>query len=786
MALVFQRLVVVGKQYFRPVFFIFANLSLLAAIPMHTAHAQATAIEEIVVTAQYREQRIQDIPISMQAFSGEDLLGMRIHTPKDLASIVPGLFMNESSLNQTDPEFTLRGIGTNSGSSNQNPTLPIYVGGIAVPYNGMIAHALFDMERIEVLKGPQGTLYGRNTTGGAVNFIPRRPGPEWGGYISASYGNRNITNVEGAVDIPVGESLVLRAAGVVALEDGWQTIDNRHFFNDPSQGTRRRNGDIDRNAFRLSSLWQPTSDIEVLTAVDAGWDDSQVIAMKHAGNVIHTDPNTFCSFALTGVRDETQCASFGYDNTNAVHIPVHIGGYDLTVQPLSDRGVLTVVSDLNPDPRTTIKEFGIHGDIDAQSIGLANTINWNLERMTLTSVTGYRNFQRTTGIGQQGGPFKTIGTISKQNINVVTQEIRIASDDSWGAFNWVVGGYYSEEGVYDLLLADLSEHHLFSTVFHHNTEQQTDSIAGFGQVEWDMSEQIQLVAGIRYTSESRDFQQRGHLVGTPLPMVMGFEGTIDGDQVTWKAGVNYRPNEDWLVYASVATGFRGQSFPASISFGDPDQFQAFEEENIIAYEGGFKSLLLDGRLRFNAAAYYYDWEDFQASTGVDVNEIRLIILGNAGDVEIFGVEAEVVWSPTAELSFYLGANYVDSDIVAGTYEGDTTARTPEITLNGMLRYDSEKSYGPFQPFAQFDFSYTDDVEFQLPNHPGSSGYSYWLANASVGAKLPDQNWEVSFWMKNIGDRLYRTEAFGAASTFLPAGILWGSPQTYGASVSYSF
>ena len=238
MAHVFQHLVLVSRQYFRLGLFVFANLSLLAAVPMHAAHAQTTAIEEIVVTAQYREQRIQDIPISMQAFSGEDLLGMRIHTPKDLASIVPGLFMNESSLNQTDPEFTLRGIGTNSNSSNQNPTLSLYVGGVAVPYNGMIAHALFDMDRIEVLKGPQGTLYGRNTTGGAVNFIPRRPGSEWGGYINASYGNRNSTNVEGAVDIPVSESFALRVAGVVAAEDGWQTIDNRHLFDNPSLGSR--------------------------------------------------------------------------------------------------------------------------------------------------------------------------------------------------------------------------------------------------------------------------------------------------------------------------------------------------------------------------------------------------------------------------------------------------------------------------------------------------------------------------------------------------------------------
>ncbi|MEX2123455.1 MAG: TonB-dependent receptor [Woeseia sp.] len=746
---------------------------------------QDTQIEEIMVTAQYREERIQDIPITINAFSGDELLENRIKSAKDLPRIVPGLFMNESSLNQTDPQFALRGIGTNDQVSNQNPAISLYLSGIAVPYNAMVTHALFDVERVEVLKGPQGTLYGRNTTGGAINFVPRAPGAEWGGYLFGSYGNRNIIDLEGAADFPITDTFTVRAAGVVALEDGWQTIDTRRFFADPSNGTIRRNGDIDRRAFRVTSRWEPTSNFEILTTLDAGWDNSQVLAMDHAGNLLNDGSGAFCSFATAGIRDETQCASFARDNDTATLIPVTIGGLDLVVQDANNRGNLITVSDPFTGPRTTIKDFGLPNDIDSESVGITNSMIWNLDRYSLTSVTGFRTFDRITGIGQQGGPYKTIGGFSEQDIDVFTQEIRIASDDSWGRLRWQGGVYYASEDVFDQLVADLSEHADFSAIFHTRFNQKTESAAGFGQVEWGLSEHWQLIGGLRYTSESRDFANVGLMAGFGPVIVPSFEDKVEDDELTWRVGANYRPNDDWLIYGSVATGFRGQGFPGSIAF-NPDQYLPFEAESIDAYELGFKSTLLDGVLQLNAAAYYYDWSDFQASSGVDRNGVRLIVLTNAGDVEIAGAETDLHWMPTEDLSFRLGLNWMDSEIVSGDYNGQTTARTPEISLNGLARYESSKSFGPFQPFAQVDFSFRDDVQFQLPNHPGSSQEAYWLANAQIGATLGNEEWTLSLWVQNIGDKLYRTEAFGPASGFLPAGLLYGSPRTYGVSVSYSY
>ncbi|MDZ4729703.1 MAG: TonB-dependent receptor [Xanthomonadales bacterium] len=770
---------------------------LLMAVLSTTQHGQVYAqneegdeaaieqvIEEVVVTAQHREQNVQEVGISIQAFSGDELALLRVQTAKDLSRVTTGLFMNESPLNQTDPEFTLRGVGTNAGTSNQNPATSLYVGGVSVPYNAMVGHALFDLERVEVLKGPQGTLYGRNTTGGAINFVPQAPGSEWGGYFNASYGNRNITNLEGAVDVPLSETFKLRFAGVVALEDGWQTLDTTGFFVNSRSAIKRRNGDVERQAIRVSALWEPTSNVEVLTTFDAGWNNSQVIAMEHFGNALRSNPRALCSFPLTGVRDEANCASFAYDSSTATLIPVTLGGRNFTVQDPNNRGTFVIVSDQNTGPRTSIKDFGIDNDIDAEATGITNLINWSLDRVVVTSVTGYRTFERTTGIGQQGGPFKTIGGSSAQDIDVVTQEVRIASDDSWGSFNWQVGGYFSNEDVNDVLIADLSEHHLFSEVLLWGFNQETETFAGFGQIEWDLSEQWQLIGGLRYTSEDRAFDAFGETVGYGLVIFPSYSNEVDGSKLTWKTGINYRPSDDWLVYGSIATGFRGQGFPASIAFS-ANQLIPFDEETITAYEVGFKSTVFNGKLQWNTALYYYDFENFQASAGIDRAGIRLIVLTNAGDVKVNGVESEIVFVPNAQWMFRLGVNVMKSEIISGDYDGDRTARSPDFSMTGLARYDSPKSFGPFTPFAQVDFNYNSKVQFQLPNRPGSQQNSYGIVNALFGAALSGQ-WEAYLWVQNIADKLYRTEAFGPGSTFLPAGILYGAPRTYGASVSYKF
>ena len=349
----------------------------------------------------------------------------------------------------------------------------------------------------------------------------------------------------------------------------------------------------------------------------------------------------------------------------------------------------------------------------------------------------------------------------------------------------MAGAFYTQEDVYDFLLPDLSENHTFSAIFLSEFWQDTEALAGFGQVEYDLTDKLQVVGGLRYTSESRDFRYAGDQRGNGPAIVRSFAQKVSSDQLTWRTGLNYRPTGDWLVYGSIATGFRGKGFPASISFST-NQLQPFAEETITAYEAGFKSTLLTGRLQLNAAAYFYDWHDFQAASAVDRNGVRLVVLTNAGDAEVKGAETDIAWFPTDELSFRLGANFMDAKIVGGALAGNTLSRSPDLTASGTLRYESSRGPDRLRPFAQLGYTYTDDVRFQIPNHPGSAQEAYWLLGAQLGVKSPDGRLEISLWAENLADELYRTESFGPASMFLPGGLLYGPPRTVGATLHYSF
>ncbi|MDZ4729253.1 MAG: TonB-dependent receptor [Xanthomonadales bacterium] len=747
------------------------------------------ALEEVMVTAQYREQRLQDVPISISAFAGEELRDLGVTTPADLARITPGLFMNRSSLNQSDTEFTLRGIGTNDSSPNQNPAIPLYVDGVSVPFNAMVGHVLFDMERVEVLKGPQGTLYGRNSTAGAINFISTRPGQERTGYFTGSYGERNHIDLEGAVTLPFSESFSMRFAGVVALEDGWQTIDTSAYArdSDPSfTDYTRRNGDVDRNAVRVSALWTPSESVENLLIVDAGNDKSQVYAFKHAGNLSRADPSQFCSFVSTGIRNDGECVSFAYDSRTAPRIPVQFAGRDLFIQDPNNRGEYVTVFDPSNDPRTTIKNFSAGSQVDADAFGITNTLSWSPEGLNVTSVTGYRTFDRVSGFGQQGGPFITIGGEFDQEMDVFTQELRLASDSSWDNIYWVAGLFYSNEDIQNSNIQNLAEHKFFSAIFNDSFVQKTDVLAGFGQLEWDITDQWQMVAGARYTAEDRSFDFRGQMIGAAPQLVPIYQEEVSSNEATWRLGVNYRPSDEMMWYANVSTGFRGKGFPASIAFDIP-QLQPFEEETLTAYETGIKSTLLDGSLQFNAAIYYYDFEDFQAQTAVEREGLRLIVLANAGNAKVLGTEIDVRWFATEEFSIGGGINWMDSEIKTGDYKGDNLIRAPDVMISGNARYQASRTFGGgFEPFASFDFSYNSEMDFILANQVAATEGSYWLLNARVGVRLPNPQWEISMWVQNLADEVYKTEVFGPGSSFLPAGILYGPPRIYGATLKYEF
>ena len=733
-------------------------------------------IEEIIVTAQKREQNVQDVSISITAFSGDTLQDLGIVQPRDLAQFTPGLTVNASSSYEGDSVFTIRGVGMNDVTSKQNPAVMIYLDEIALPSHVMLGFQMFDVDRVEVLKGPQGTLYGRNTTGGAIKVVPRKPTKEFDLQARFDYAEYDRTELELGIGGPLSDTLSARVAtNINVSQNGWQTLDTIPEV--PfGPGVDPDNGEIDRKAYRGSILWEPTEQFDILISGDYSEDKSEVMAFKHAGN-LRADGNGFCSYATEGIRNEVECASFA-------QIRDRTGGTPLTPER-------EVIQDRNPDIRTVLGEFSTGNQVDAESWGISATVNIDFGRFTATSITGYREFDRYQPLDQGGSPAYIHEIRNWEDITSFTQEIRFASDDSWGAIDWIVGGFYSNDDNDFFSDTDFRDHASFSGFFESGSDQETEGISAFAQVDWRMHEKLKLSLGIRYTDEDREFSFSGKISGSgPVPLSLFTHPKLNTEEVGGRVALEFTPTDNLLLYASFNRGFKSGGFPASIAF-TRNQLLPFVSEELLAYEAGFKSTLLDGNVRFNAAGYYYDWNDMQARAALDRidpvsgQNVRVITLGTAGDVEIYGAEAEFTWQLTPELLVYTGVNLMDAEIKSGDYEDQTPAHAPEFTINGLVSYTASQEIGGFRPFAQFDYSYTDSNQFILPNHPGAVQNSYTLLNARIGLRSNDGHWELAGWGRNLSDEEYTSEIFGPASGFLPGRIQYGPPRIFGVSISYS-
>ncbi len=734
-------------------------------------------IEEIIVTAQKREQNVQDVSISITAFTGDMLRDLGVAQPRDLAQFTPGLTVNSSSSYEGDSVFTIRGVGMNDVTSKQNPAVMIYLDEIALPSHVMLGFQVFDVDRIEVLKGPQGTLYGRNTTGGAIKVVPKKPTKEFDLQARFDYAEYNRTEFEMGVGGPLSDTLSARVAtNINVSQDGWQTlvaIPEVPF----GPGVDPDNGEIDRKAFRGSLLFEPTEDFDIFISGDYSKDESEVMAFKHAGNLFADGSPGFCSYATEGIRNEMECASFA-------QIRDRTGGMALTPER-------EVIQDLNPDVRTVLAEFSTGNQVDAESWGISATANWDLGRFTATSITGYREFDRYQPLDQGGSPAYIHEIRNWEDITSFTQEIRLASDDSWGPIDWIVGGFYSKDDNDFFSDTDFRDHASFSGFFESGSDQETEGISAFAQVDWRLHEKLKLSGGVRYTDEDREFTFHGMISGTgPVPLAEFTHPKLNTEEVGGRVALEFTPNDNLLLYASFNRGFKSGGFPASIAF-TANQLLPFKAEELLAYEAGFKSTLADGNVQFNAAGYYYDWNDMQARAALDRidpvsgQNVRVITLGTAGDVEIYGVEAEVTWQLTPELLVYTGINVMDAEIKSGDYEDQTPAHAPDFTINGLVSYTASQSISGFRPFAQFDYSYTDSNQFILPNHPGAVQNSYTLLNARIGIRSDNGRWELAGWGRNLSDKEYFSEIFGPASGFLPGRLLYGPPRIFGVSLSYS-
>lgn len=716
-------------------------------------------LEEIVVTARKREQRIQEVSMSITAFSGEQLEEFRISTAQNLSWYTPGLFAT-GSRGDSDPLYTIRGIGLNDAFSNNNPTVGVYINEVNQPFTPMMSFQLFDIDRVEVLKGPQGTLYGRNVTGGAVNVFSRRPGEKLNGYARGDYGNYDHFEFEGAVGGPMSDTAGGRLAiYTVQRGEGW--LDNA--FND------QEIGELDQTAVRGTLEFNPTESLELLLIGNYARDKSDSAGREHVGFLDGPFSPNLCQPAIRGERDETQCVSFlGY-------------------------------SDPYPD-RYTIENSSLFGqNADGENYGFSLAINWDIGDMTLSSVTGYSDYERIYNEDSDGTPIIMIDTRSTNEIDVLSQELRLAATTA-GGLDWVVGAYFTDDEMFFDFQQALDEH-VFLTRVSQNFTQATTAWAVFGYASLPVTDTISLLGGLRYTDEEKDFDYFGfdhdpfgtsNLPAFGVIPVSEFHDSISNNDWTGEVGVEFQVANGTLLYVNTAKGFKSGGYKGAISF-TLAELEPFDPETLYAYEAGIKSTLADGTLRINAAGYFYDWKDFQAF----VTEIRagvpVLVLSNAGDAEVLGFEIDALWEPVDGLQLSAAANLMDTEITkynaipgTGDNAGNKLANAPDLMFNARGRYDFAVGQSGWGAYIGTDVIYRDKVYFSLGNNGQNSQDNFWLLNGRVGLNSPDGHWDLSLWGENLSDKFYITQSYDNTGGIFPSQNFIGLPRTYGVSAKYSF
>jgi len=740
--------------------FSFLSVAVAAGlVPLGAVAADDSGLEEIVVSAQKREQKSQDVGISMTALSADQLQQAGVTNALDIARLSPGVNVSGSFGGQ-NMMFAVRGVVQQDFNQQSEGPVGVYVDEGYIASNNVAGVGLFDIDHVEVLKGPQGTLFGRNATGGIVSFTTKKPTDHFTADAEASYGSYNQKRFEGAIGGPLTDQLQARVA--VLYEQNLGYIDNLS----PTGGDL---GGKKTLAVRGKLAFQPTDNLSLLLSVY----DSNTEQSWGPYLFIHTE-DTQSNGVPNSVQAPGNAPFFG------------AGGPDGFAPPNFHT--------LNANDAQS------HGGFNRVSGGDLH-IDWHPGLGDVTSITAYNIVKTHLLLDDDASPITFLNTDNFATVKNWSQELRYFL--SGERYRWTSGLYYLhiDSSVLDNQnLADLGGVETSSPF-----GLKTNSWSLFSQIEWDLTSQLTLVAGARYTRENKDYHYSSNVYTSGLgellvPNARVFPnpddpsrtpGTLHENLYSGKVQLEYRPVTDAMVYGGVSRGTKAGSFNAPFAGGatPPDPQVPYKPEVLISYELGGKTTLLDHRLQLNGAVFYYDYRDYQGFKFVNFSTV----VGNYA-ASVKGAELDLQYRPFSSLTLGVGAAYTDSivkDVVASntlvaayTFDTRRAPYTSPWTATALARYELPLLGGRLS--LQADARYTGDYFQNLTNFDSTRVPGYTSLGARAAWVDPSGHWELSVKGKNLTNRFIRTVGFDASGFggFTQTGYI--EPRWWTGSVAYHF
>ncbi len=746
--------------------------------PVAPEAAQNDDIQVVIVTANKRAESLQSVPAAITAISGDTLTKNNISDLSGVANRTPGLTFAAFATGQ--PEIAIRGVGTKEDGPAASDSTVVSVDEVYIAARSAQVFDLFDLDRVEILRGPQGTLYGKNSIGGSINFVTLQPNATTHVKTQVKLGNFGRADVGGLVSGQIADGLFGKIAASYRSSDGYL---RDILVGSPLYG--KRLGATESVGFRGTLRWVPSDRVETILILDYARDNNGATNREPVGSL--------------GPLHNCGCAS------DPMAVNAAFGG--------------------TGSPYTTLAD--VEGFTKRNIFGASVRVNWQLDFATLTSISSYRRtnynyLEDSSGLptstaftdltGAHGSPNLTLlgpatnGFTFKITDGVTeapeqyTQELRLTSP-SGGRLDWVTGAFYSLEKNFrteefffpSLGGADLKPSDSFTLQSNKST-----SYAAYAQGGYKITDKLKLTVGARYSEETKDITSEGRII-SGLPLLLQAYSQIQAEKgwsnISWRVVGDYQLAKSALVYASVATGFKSGGFTGSASTAATAS-KPFNPENATTYEVGTKSEFFQRHLRLNVAGFYTDYKDLQVTRFFQPlgTTFGQFITENAGTAVTKGVELEVVARPVSGLEIggtyaYLDARYTHftglaSTIGTGNFDGKRLRQSPKDSASAYISYTYNLASGASLS-ALTSWKYQSLSYYDPDNNPITVIPAYQLVDAHVDYKSAGGRWTLSLWGKNLGDTHYRTHVFSQRDGRV-AFALFGDPRTYGLTLGYSY